>query len=294
MLTDLLNAQTLRTLEAFKLQSRRKQLGVRQGGHVSPRRGHGIEFSDYRNYEMGDDPRHIDWGVYARSDRLYIKRFQEEQDLSVYLLLDNSASLFVPRSEDKWRKLLQVAFSIAYVALMQDDSVHFIVPGERQPLACRSFPELHRICDMLLKLGPLADKSWSAEMLKAVYSFRFPGVAYVLSDLLFEQQEFYALIMALLAKNLDANVVRIASASDLHPFSGASNFYEAVDSESREKYKIDFNSQKARAYEALVSEHFDAIDLFLKKKGVGYAAFDSSGDVLSFVTRDLKSLGISQ
>ena len=294
MLTDLLNSQTLLTLEAFKLQSRRKQLGVRQGGHVSPRRGHGIEFSDYRNYEMGDDPRHIDWGVYARSDRLYIKRFQEEQDLSVYLILDNSASLFVPRAEEKWRKLLQVAFSIAYVALMQDDSVHFIVTGERQPLACRSFPELHRICDLLIKVEPLKEKVWTKEMLAAVYGFRFPGVAYVISDLLFDQQEFYSLILALLAKNLETNVVRLASASDLHPFSGKSNFYEAVDSETLEKHQIDFNAQGARLYEGLVKEHFDAIDVFLKKKGVGYATFDSAGDVLSFITRDLKSLGITQ
>ena len=78
----------LRQLELLRLRARRSYLGTRQGGHLSLKRGHGIEFSDYRKYELGDDPRHIDWSAYARSERLYIKRFREEQDLSVLLLLD--------------------------------------------------------------------------------------------------------------------------------------------------------------------------------------------------------------
>ena len=59
----------LRQLELLRLQGRRAFLGTRQGGHLSIKRGHGIEFSDYRNYELGDHPRYIDWGVYARSER---------------------------------------------------------------------------------------------------------------------------------------------------------------------------------------------------------------------------------
>ena len=84
----LLNQAFLKQLELLKINSRRSFLGSRQGGHASIKRGHGIEFSDYRKYVPGDDPRHIDWNVYARTERVYVKRFQEEQDLSVFIFLE--------------------------------------------------------------------------------------------------------------------------------------------------------------------------------------------------------------
>jgi len=74
-----------RRLQQLKIQTRRSYLGSRSGSHISKRRGHGLEFSDYRTYVPGDDFRHIDWGVYGRTDRLYVKEFREEQELQVLL-----------------------------------------------------------------------------------------------------------------------------------------------------------------------------------------------------------------
>ena len=73
----------LAQLELLRLESRNKFLGSRQGGHLSLKKGHGIEFSDYWQYEIGDNPRYIDWKAYGRTDKLYVKQFQEEQDLLV-------------------------------------------------------------------------------------------------------------------------------------------------------------------------------------------------------------------
>ena len=69
-LPEAFTPQFLKQLEMFRINARRMFLGSKQGGHLSPKRGHGIEFSDYRKYELGDNPRHIDWGVYARTERL--------------------------------------------------------------------------------------------------------------------------------------------------------------------------------------------------------------------------------
>ena len=102
-LPEAFTPEYLRQLELLRIRARRAFLGTKQGGHVSLKRGHGIEFSDFRQYQPGDDPRHIDWSVFARSERLYVKQFQEEQDLTVLLLIDSTASMVTPSNEKKWR-----------------------------------------------------------------------------------------------------------------------------------------------------------------------------------------------
>ena len=73
--------------------TRREFEGLGRGSHLSPRRGSSLEFSDFRHYALGDDFRFIDWGLYGRTDKLYIKLFKEEEDLLTYIFLDASASM---------------------------------------------------------------------------------------------------------------------------------------------------------------------------------------------------------
>ncbi len=117
----------LKQLELFRIQARRSFLGSRQGGHASLKRGHGVEFSDYRKYEPGDDPRHIDWKLLARSERIYIKRFQEEQDLTVHIFIDTSASMF--HEAKKIERALEIAQALGYIALTQHDVVQLGLAG---------------------------------------------------------------------------------------------------------------------------------------------------------------------
>ena len=96
-------------LQQLKIHTRRTFLGSRQGGHLSLRRGHGLEFADYRLYTSGDDFRHIDWGIYGRTDRLYVKQFREEQDLNVFFLIDASQSMDFPQNENKFKMCLNLS-----------------------------------------------------------------------------------------------------------------------------------------------------------------------------------------
>src|SRR5262245_21429064 len=116
MLPATFTPEFLRNLELFKIKARRAYLGNRQGGHISPKRGHGIEFSDFREYELGDNPRWIDWGVYARTDRLYVRRYQEEQNLSVLVVVDASHSMRTPPEDKKWESARDLALALSYVA----------------------------------------------------------------------------------------------------------------------------------------------------------------------------------
>ena len=90
---ELLSADFLAQLERLSLLSRRSFRGRVKGERRSPRKGISVEFSDFRPYGIGDDLRYVDWNVYARLDRLYLKLFVDEEDLCLHLLVDASASM---------------------------------------------------------------------------------------------------------------------------------------------------------------------------------------------------------
>ena len=91
----------LARLEHLRIKTRREFEGLGKGTHLSPRRGSSLEFSDFRHYALGDDFRFIDWGLYGRTDKLYIKLFKEEEDLLTYIFLDASASMGLPEADPK-------------------------------------------------------------------------------------------------------------------------------------------------------------------------------------------------
>src|SRR6476619_6821924 len=118
----------LKKLEYLSLVSRR----VFRGSILAQRRtrqlGGGIEFADHREYTPGDDFRYLDWNVYARHDELLLKRFQEEEDLHVYLLLDASRSM-AHGTPPKFDYARQVAAALAYIALADLDRVAVVAFG---------------------------------------------------------------------------------------------------------------------------------------------------------------------
>src|SRR5262245_14096590 len=123
MLPPLFTPQFLARLETLRIRARRQFLGSRPGGHLSPRRGAGLEFADYRHYTPGDDLRYIDWKLYSRTDRFYIKLFQEEEELYTYLFLDLSASMAYPTGNGKYEAARDLTLALAYVVLAGDDAV---------------------------------------------------------------------------------------------------------------------------------------------------------------------------
>ena len=102
MLPEPFTPQFLTQLETLRLRTRKEVLGSQTGNYSSPRRGTSLEFADYRRYAPGDDLRYLDWGIYARTDRLYVKLFREEVDLFAYVFIDASASMGFPSLQVKY------------------------------------------------------------------------------------------------------------------------------------------------------------------------------------------------
>src|ERR1041385_2087599 len=117
------NSQFLNQLETLRLRTRKEFLGGHAGIYSSPRRGTSLEFADYRRYSPGDDLRYLDWGIYARSDRLYVKLFREEVDLFAYLFIDASGSMAFPSPPQKFLPATHVALALSYVILANQDQI---------------------------------------------------------------------------------------------------------------------------------------------------------------------------
>src|SRR2546421_10389637 len=122
---SLLTPELLRRLEQFQLLAARRAKSSAKGERRSRARGQSVEFADYRNYVAGDDLRYLDWNLYGRLERLFLKLYEEERELPVRIFLDASESMTfgAPRKFDFAR---QVAAAIGYVALCGFDRVSVI------------------------------------------------------------------------------------------------------------------------------------------------------------------------
>ncbi len=291
MLPETFTPQYLSQIELLRVRSRRAFLGSRQGGHISLKRGHGIEFSDYRKYELGDNPRHIDWGLYGRTDRLYVKRFQEEQDLSVLVILDASASMTVPPQDKKWEMARDLALTIAYVALMEHDSVFVSALGSFHSPSMYGGKAIHTLNDMLAKIEGCELESIEKEVQRAVSRVRFPGVAVFISDFLMPFEQIQNAFNTLRAKNLDITAVQVLSPFDISPLAGKDGVL-AVDSENGKQMDLSIGPAQREEYGLLLVEHNEKLKQFLNDGRIPYALALSSSTLGDFIQEDLSKTGL--
>src|ERR1700687_4632941 len=152
----LLDPQFLHRLEQLELVSRKIFMGRMKGERRSKRKGQSVEFADYRNYVVGDDLRFLDWNLFARLDKLFIRLFMEEEDLHFYVLIDNSLSMDFG-NPTKLHYAKQVAAALAFIGLVNMDRVVIEALSERmtQSLpAVRGRKSLWRVLSFLQKVEP--------------------------------------------------------------------------------------------------------------------------------------------
>ena len=128
--------KTRRKLEQVMLWSQRARAGAIKGERRSTKRGTSIEFADYRNYTRGDDLRRLDWNIYARLERPYIKLLEDEEDLAVHLIVDTSASMDWPKDsfdENKFVFAQRLAAGLAYTSLTSNDRMLLTAVNDRRP-----------------------------------------------------------------------------------------------------------------------------------------------------------------
>ena len=183
-----LNPQTLANLEGLDLQARMIVEGYVAGQHASPYHGFSVEFAQHREYVAGDDIRHVDWKVWSKTDKYYLKQYEEETNLLTYLLLDTSESMGYA-SEGNVSKLQYaqyIAAALGYMVLRQQDSVGIALFDDAVRRMVRPSGQASHLKELLkvMDVTPAREKSDLGVVFHDLAErFKKRGVVVVLSDL---------------------------------------------------------------------------------------------------------------
>jgi uncharacterized protein (DUF58 family) len=180
----LLDPAFMARLDQLDIVSRKLLTGKLKGERRSKRRGQSVEFADYRNYVVGDDLRFIDWNIYARLDRLFLKLFLEEEDLALYILVDVSKSCDYGEPH-KMLYLKKVAAALGYIGLVNYNRVHVAAMSSSvvaETGALRGRQRVAQLIDFVSKLEPAGPSYLAAACKRFALAHRQKGVCVVLSD----------------------------------------------------------------------------------------------------------------
>ena len=221
----LFDETTLRKLEQLTLVAERVRVGVMKGDRRSRKRGTSIEFADYRNYVQGDDLRRLDWNVYARLERPFIKLLEEEEDLAVHLLLDCSGSMDWPPDEEETHKLsyaLRLAGALGHIGLSGGDLLHVtLLQGDNDrrwgPFRGRhNSLRLFQFLETAVAAGPT---DLNLSLRQYALRARRPGLIFILTDL-FSPSGYQEGLTALQSRGYEVGLIHILSPDEVAPETG--------------------------------------------------------------------------
>jgi uncharacterized protein (DUF58 family) len=295
----LLTPDLLRRLEQLQLLAARRAKSSARGERRSRARGQSVEFADYRNYVVGDDLRFLDWNLFARLDKLFLRLFME---LPVRIFLDASESMTFgePRKFDFAR---QVAAAIGYVALCGFDRVS-VVPFPGLPTLPEHSAEIAsrgalrsvrgRKCSMqffqnLSTLTARGSANLNESLRRGALEARQAGVAVVLSDFL-DPLGYEAGLGALVGRGFQINVVQILSPEELNPATFGD--LRLVDSETGTLQEVTFGKFRLKAYQQTVQNYVQRLREYCSTRGMSFFSVSSDSALEKLLLRQLREAEI--
>jgi uncharacterized protein (DUF58 family) len=265
----LLDPQFLARLEQLELVSRKIFLGRMKGERRSKKKGQSVEFADYRNYVIGDDLRFLDWNLFARLEKLFIRLFMEEEDLHFYVLIDNSLSMDFG-NPTKLQYAKQLAAALSFIGLVNMDRVVIEAFNNRltQSLpAVRGKRSLWRLLDFLQKLAPAGP----SDMKEALRTFSIKssgkGIVVVLSDFM-DKGGYEDALRYLVARQMDVYAIQILSQEEIEP--EIVGDLKLVDIEDEDVAEITVNAPLLKRYKQNLAAYRAAMHEWCTRRGVMY------------------------
>lgn len=292
MANGILTPQLLRQLEQLQLLARRKSRSSAKGERRSRARGQSVEFADHRNYAHGDDFRYLDWSLYGRLDRLFVKLYEEERELPVTIFLDASESMSFgePRKFDFAR---QVAAAIGYVALCGFDRVS-VLPFPENPaeLAVRSALRSVRgrkssmpYFQNLSQVTASGSANLNEALRRGALQSRQAGVAVILSDFL-DPAGYEEGITALMGRGFQIDAIQILAPEELSPRSFGD--LRLVDAETGLMTEVTFGRYRMQAYQQMVGNFRQKLAEHCAARGVSFFSVSSDTSLEQLLLRRLK------
>jgi uncharacterized protein (DUF58 family) len=254
-----------------------------RGVHRSPRRGASLEFSEHTEYAPGDDLRHLDWKVYAKTDRYFVKRYEDERLQRAILLVDASASMTYGASDgslkgSKYQSAARLAVAVAACLLRQGDSVGLQVAGGGKPayLPPRSGQgQLDAVLEILLQVRPSGEAALTEACRSLGERLRRAASVFAFSDFLDEDQKELPGIRLLKARGVSARIVHVLHADEVDlPFEHPARF---LDLEGPRQLTLDPLTLR-RAYAQEIREFIRLLARGADLLGVPYAFLSTADD----------------
>jgi uncharacterized protein (DUF58 family) len=286
----LLSIELLRRLEQFQLLAARRSKSTAKGERRSKARGQSVEFADYRNYVAGDDFRRLDWNLYGRLDKLFLKLYEEERELPVRILLDASESMTFG-TPPKFDFARQVAAAVGYVALCGFDRVGVHIFPELDPAArgvVRAVRGRKSALEFFQNLSQLTARGagdLNEGLRRGALASRQTGVAVVLSDFL-DPAGYEAGLNALISRGFQVNAIQILAPEELNP--PAYGDLRLVDAETGALQEVTFGKYRLKAYQQTVRNFCQRLREFCQGRGVSFFSVSSETSLEDLLLKQLR------
>lgn len=287
MSDKIINDNFISSLESVVLNLKSSLRGFFGGNHKTQMNGSSVEFSDFREYILGDDLRKIDWNLYSRFEKHFIKLFVDERQMHNTVYLDTSASLGSAVSKVKNQVCLQVAAALGFLSVQSLDKLSYKLVNEDQ---------LYDLCGKVIgkdafykSIQELEDVEFkgSSSLSQAIISDinieKSDGAAIVISDFLFDE-DFKQGIDYLLYHNKDVMVIQVLSMEELSPTINGRYLLldsEASDKQSEKHLKMKISKSEFEAYKMALNEYLNEIKTFCASRGVSYALINTDKPVVN-------------
>jgi uncharacterized protein (DUF58 family) len=287
----LLSPQFMARLDQLDLVSRKLLAGKMKGERRSKRKGQSVEFADFRNYSIGDDLRFIDWNIYARLEKLLLKLFLEEEDLSLYILLDTSKSCDFGQP-NKAFYIKQVAAALAYIGLVNYNRVTLAAMSNTVVAdtgSLRGRTKVAQMIDFISKLQPDGSSDLAAACKRFALANRRKGVCVVLSDF-FDKSGYENALRYVAGGNYDLFCVQALSPQEIEP--DLQGDLKLKDIEDNDEAEVSITAPLIKQYKSNLNAYCLGLKDYVTRRGGTYLFTSTAVPFDTLVLNYLRERGL--
>jgi len=286
---NILDRKLLSRIDQIQIPSRRRIRSQERGEKTSLKKGSSVEFSDYREYFQGDDIRSIDWNVYARTERLFLKLFLEEQTKPVYFIVDASLSMGFG-SPSKFEYAMSITAALSYVCLKHYDRPRILLlrdtKFERYSLSSQK--QFFPLIKQLEEQSPSGETHLTSALRKVALARFARGIYFLLSD--FYSPDGFEGLKILAAAGNEIHCVQLLTPEELHPVLRGD--LKLVDSETTGHAEVSINPQTLKRYLARLAALQQEVRTTAHKAGADFYSISTSTPIDALILKDLRKAGI--
>lgn len=271
----------------LSISTKSRQFGHHKGTHRSSKLGMSLDFSDFREYHPGDDVRHIDWNVFARTEKPFIKQFLDEQEMRVHIVLDSTKSM---QNDEKWDFARQLAIALSHIALKSGDTVSFSAWDDDKSYIFRRKGAKQRVAftRYISQLEQLSvSTSFASEVVK--HAPKAMTVLFVITDGLEPLEHWEQLFRRLRGVCRDVRIVTVHSESyDAADYAGD---LRLIDSESEQFVEVTMTESVRETYKHRKQAHENGLQVAAKKYGIELLKVHVQDGAIDTITKRMRSVG---